>query len=146
MHPTLSARKLSNVTGVSRATVQIIPNHDKWHSYQIYLLQELNEDDRRFQYCGITSEICNYKYYTYHPCNVCFSEKDSQWHCQSTNVCIQENRYLINGVYFEKTQIKISMMKTCTQHLVAMETCKLSNGKHKEMLKINQLSCRFTCF
>ncbi|XP_066149124.1 uncharacterized protein [Euwallacea fornicatus] len=75
MDPTLSTRKLSDVTGVSRTTVQKILKHNKWNPYKIHLLQELNEDDndRRLQFCEIMSEkMINNPDYLF---NVCFSDE-----------------------------------------------------------------------
>nr|CAH7747551.1 unnamed protein product [Callosobruchus chinensis] len=46
---------MSEVTGISRTSIQRILKHYKWHPYKIQLLQELNEDnnDRRLQFCEI---------------------------------------------------------------------------------------------
>nr|CAH7730004.1 unnamed protein product [Callosobruchus chinensis] len=53
---------MSEVTGISRTSIQRILKHYKWHPYKIQLLHELNEDDhdRRLQFCEI---ICVW----YHP-------------------------------------------------------------------------------
>nr|CAH7759769.1 unnamed protein product [Callosobruchus chinensis] len=42
---------MSEVTGISRTSIQRILKHYKWHPYKIQLLHELNEDDhdRRFE-------------------------------------------------------------------------------------------------
>nr|CAH7758870.1 unnamed protein product [Callosobruchus chinensis] len=46
---------MSEVTGISRTSIQRILKHYKWHPYKIQLLHELNEDDhdRRLQFCEI---------------------------------------------------------------------------------------------
>nr|CAH7721184.1 unnamed protein product [Callosobruchus chinensis] len=36
---------MSEVTGISRTSIQRILKHYKWHPYKIQLLHELNEDD-----------------------------------------------------------------------------------------------------
>nr|CAH7719134.1 unnamed protein product [Callosobruchus chinensis] len=43
---------MSEVTGISRTSIQRILKHYKWHPYKIQLLHELNEDDhdRRLQF------------------------------------------------------------------------------------------------
>nr|CAH7766351.1 unnamed protein product [Callosobruchus chinensis] len=48
---------MSEVTGISRTSIQRILKHYKWHPYKIQLLHELNEDDhdRRLQFCEIIS-------------------------------------------------------------------------------------------
>nr|CAH7749920.1 unnamed protein product [Callosobruchus chinensis] len=45
---------MSEVTGISRTSIQRILKHYKWHPYKIQLLHELNEDDhdRRLQFCN----------------------------------------------------------------------------------------------
>nr|CAH7735102.1 unnamed protein product [Callosobruchus chinensis] len=59
----LSTRKMSEVTGISRTSIQRILKHYKWHPYKIQLLHELNEDDhdRRLQFCEIMSPIKGFK-------------------------------------------------------------------------------------
>ena len=66
MNPTLSTRKMSDVTGIMRTTLRRILKHYKWHPYKIQLLQELNEDDndRRLQFSEVMSEqVLNYPNY-----------------------------------------------------------------------------------
>lgn len=57
--PTLSTRKVSDVTGVSRRTIQRTLKTHKFHPYKIKLVHELNEDDddRRLQFCELISEM-----------------------------------------------------------------------------------------
>nr|CAH7731629.1 unnamed protein product [Callosobruchus chinensis] len=44
---------MSEVTGISRTSIQRILKHYKWHPYKIQLLHELNEDDHdRLSHCG----------------------------------------------------------------------------------------------
>ena len=77
MNPTLSTRKMSEVTGISRTSIQRILKHYKWHPYKIQLLHELNEDDhdRRLQFCEIMSQlILNHPNYLL---NICFSDECS---------------------------------------------------------------------
>nr|CAH7721594.1 unnamed protein product [Callosobruchus chinensis] len=77
MNPTLSTRKMSEVTGISRSSIQRILKHYKWHPYKIQLLHELNEDDhdRRLQFCEIMSQlILNHPNYLL---NICFSDECS---------------------------------------------------------------------
>nr|CAH7735972.1 unnamed protein product [Callosobruchus chinensis] len=47
---------MSEVTGISRTSIQRILKHYKWHPYKIQLLHELNEDDhdRRLQFICLT--------------------------------------------------------------------------------------------
>nr|CAH7750405.1 unnamed protein product [Callosobruchus chinensis] len=54
--------KMSEVTGISRTSIQRILKHYKWHPYKIQLLHELNEDDhdRRLQFCEIMSQLMIY--------------------------------------------------------------------------------------
>nr|CAH7738443.1 unnamed protein product [Callosobruchus chinensis] len=68
---------MSEVTGISRTSIQRILKHYKWHPYKIQLLHELNEDDhdRRLQFCEIMSQlILNHPNYLL---NVCFSDECS---------------------------------------------------------------------
>nr|CAH7725487.1 unnamed protein product [Callosobruchus chinensis] len=71
---------MSEVTGISRTSIQRILKHYKWHPYKIQLLHELNEDDhdRRLQFCEIIkmSEVTGIsrtsiqrilKHYKWHP-------------------------------------------------------------------------------
>nr|CAH7730560.1 unnamed protein product [Callosobruchus chinensis] len=55
---------MSEVTGISRTSIQRILKHYKWHPYKIQLLHELNEDDhdRRLQFCEIIGEKFNHAY------------------------------------------------------------------------------------
>nr|CAH7750566.1 unnamed protein product [Callosobruchus chinensis] len=50
---------MSEVTGISRTSIQRILKHYKWHPYKIQLLHELNEDDhdRRLQFCEIIHRL-----------------------------------------------------------------------------------------
>nr|CAH7726855.1 unnamed protein product [Callosobruchus chinensis] len=50
---------MSEVTGISRTSIQRILKHYKWHPYKIQLLHELNEDDhdRRLQFCEIMRHL-----------------------------------------------------------------------------------------
>nr|CAH7725153.1 unnamed protein product [Callosobruchus chinensis] len=52
---------MSEITGISRTSIQRILKHYKWHPYKIQLLHELNGDDhdRRLQFCEI---ICPFRY------------------------------------------------------------------------------------
>nr|CAH7735343.1 unnamed protein product [Callosobruchus chinensis] len=43
---------MSEVTGISRTSIQRILKHYKWHPYKIQLLHELNEDDHDRQIEG----------------------------------------------------------------------------------------------
>lgn len=77
MDPTLSTRKLSDVSGVSRTTIRRILKHHKFHPFKIQLVQELNEDDfdRRLQFCELVSEIINNNQnYIF---DICFSDECS---------------------------------------------------------------------
>nr|CAH7733034.1 unnamed protein product [Callosobruchus chinensis] len=63
---------MSEVTGISRTSIQRILKHYKWHPYKIQLLHELNEDDhdRRLQFCEIIKleygVLIWYPYYATH--------------------------------------------------------------------------------
>nr|CAH7740428.1 unnamed protein product [Callosobruchus chinensis] len=46
---------MSEVTGISRTSIQRILKHYKWHPYKIQLLQELNEDDNDRRTCALRS-------------------------------------------------------------------------------------------
>nr|CAH7745775.1 unnamed protein product [Callosobruchus chinensis] len=50
---------MSELTGISRTSIQRILKHYKWHPYKIQLLHELNEDDhdRRLQFCVLMNTI-----------------------------------------------------------------------------------------
>ena len=55
----MSTRTLSDVSGVTRTTLQRILKMHKFHPYKIHLVQQLNEDDgdRRLQFCETMSEM-----------------------------------------------------------------------------------------
>lgn len=77
MDPTLSTRKLSDVSGVSRTTIMRILKQHKFHPFKIRLVQELNEDDfdRRLQFCEVVSEMINdNQNYMF---DICFSDECS---------------------------------------------------------------------
>lgn len=56
--PTSSTRKLAEISGIPRSSLQRILKQHKYHPYKIHLVQELNEDDpdRRIQFCEEMSE------------------------------------------------------------------------------------------
>lgn len=77
MDPTLSTRKLSDVSGVSRTTIMRMLKQHKFHPFKIRLVQELNEDDsdRRLQFCEVVSEMINgNQNYMF---DICFSDECS---------------------------------------------------------------------
>ena len=77
MEPTLSTRKLSDVSGVRRTTIRRILHHHKFHSNKISLVHQLQEDDndRRLEFCEVISEriIDNPNYLFL----ICFSDECS---------------------------------------------------------------------
>lgn len=73
--PTLSTRKLSSVTNISRTTIRRILKHHKFHPYKIHLVHQLNEDDfdRRQEFCEImTTRIDADENFLF---NICFSDE-----------------------------------------------------------------------
>lgn len=73
--PTLSTRKLSTITNISRTTIRRILKQHKFHPYKIHLVQQLNEDDfdRRLEFCEImTARITADQNFLF---NICFSDE-----------------------------------------------------------------------
>lgn len=73
----VSTRKLSEISGVSRASCQRILKAYKYHPYKLQLVQELNEDDpdRRLQFAEeMTNRLANDPNFLY---SICFSDECS---------------------------------------------------------------------
>lgn len=63
MHPTLSTRKLAEISGENQSTVERILNAYRFHSYKSKLVQELHEDviqDTNFLFYFCFSDECSF--------------------------------------------------------------------------------------
>ena len=107
MEPTLSTRKLSDVSSVRRTTIRRILQHHKFHPYKISLVHKLQRDDndRRLEFCEVISErIIDNPNYLFH---ICFSEE-----C-SFSLNGEVNRH--NGLYWSDNNPRI-FREVHTQH------------------------------